>query len=132
MNSSVSTTTSIRQRLSRRDVLRGAGVCIALPLLNAMMPRNAKAAAKVQPPSRLAVFSVPFGMVENKFHPGDAGFDYKLSETLQPLATLRGKFTTFSNLDHDVRGIHFYTLNRSDATKQVFETLGAKDSTILR
>lgn len=35
-------------------------------------------------------------------------------------------------LDHDVRGIHFYTLNRSDATKQIFETLGAKDSAALR
>ena len=35
-------------------------------------------------------------------------------------------------LDHDVRGIHFYTLNRSDATKRIYETLGAKDSTILR
>ncbi|MCP3902878.1 MAG: methylenetetrahydrofolate reductase [NAD(P)H] [Planctomycetes bacterium] len=35
-------------------------------------------------------------------------------------------------LDHDVRGLHFYTLNRSDSTKQVFETLGAKDSSVLR
>ncbi|NNM24924.1 MAG: methylenetetrahydrofolate reductase [NAD(P)H], partial [Phycisphaerales bacterium] len=35
-------------------------------------------------------------------------------------------------LDHDVRGIHFYTLNRSDATRRIFETLGAKDSTALR
>jgi len=28
-------------------------------------------------------------------------------------------------LDHGVDGIHFYTLNRSDATKRIFETLGA-------
>jgi methylenetetrahydrofolate reductase (NADPH) len=35
-------------------------------------------------------------------------------------------------LDNGVRGIHFYTLNQSDATKRVFETLGAKDSTVLR
>jgi methylenetetrahydrofolate reductase (NADPH) len=35
-------------------------------------------------------------------------------------------------LDHDVRGIHFYTLNRSDSTKRIYETLGAKDSTVLR
>ena len=35
-------------------------------------------------------------------------------------------------LDNDVRGIHFYTLNRSDATKQIYETLGAKDSAALR
>lgn len=31
-------------------------------------------------------------------------------------------------LDHGVDGIHFYTLNKSSATKQIYQTLGAKDS----
>ncbi len=35
-------------------------------------------------------------------------------------------------IDHGVRGIHFYTLNQSDATKQIYQTLGAKDSAALR
>jgi len=35
-------------------------------------------------------------------------------------------------LDHGVRGIHFYTLNRSDATRQIYQTLGARDSSALR
>ena len=34
-------------------------------------------------------------------------------------------------LDNDVRGIHFYTLNRSDATTQIYRTLGVKDSLAL-
>ncbi len=31
-------------------------------------------------------------------------------------------------LDNNVRGIHFYTLNKSDATRRIYETLGIRDS----
>ena len=35
-------------------------------------------------------------------------------------------------LDNNVRGIHFYTLNRSDATRRIYENLGVKNSPALR
>ena len=35
-------------------------------------------------------------------------------------------------LDNDVRGIHFYTLNKSSATRQIYDNLGVKNSLALR
>ena len=35
-------------------------------------------------------------------------------------------------LDNEVRGIHFYTLNKSDATRQIYQSLGLRDSISVR
>ena len=95
-----------RKQVSRRRVLKGIGVSLTLPLMESLLPRAARAASPEPAARRLAIMTVPFGMVVDKFHPVQAGADYKLPETLKPLGKLRSEFTVFSNLDHDVRGGH--------------------------
>jgi hypothetical protein len=91
---------------TRRTALKGLGVSVTLPLMESLMPRVALGASGPANAQRMAVVTVPFGMVVQQFHPTDAGRDYKLPSTLKPLKKLTQDFTVFSNLDHDVRGGH--------------------------
>jgi len=91
--------------LDRRAFLRGLGASVALPGLESLRSRGASA----RPPRRLAILAVPFGMVEEWFHPAQAGGDWQTPLALAPLAHLRSRFTVFSNLDHGVNGGHSAT-----------------------
>lgn len=95
-----------KRNVNRRTVLKGLGVSLTLPLLESLMPRVAFGAAAPVNAQRMAVVTVPFGMVVDNFHPAEAGTDYQLPPTLQPFDKFRDDFTVFSNLDHDVRGGH--------------------------
>jgi hypothetical protein len=75
------------KRLSRRALLRGAGgVAIALPYLEAMMPRKAVAATV---PRRLYVMTGHNGTVPGTWFPTGGERDFKLSPSLAPLESLR-------------------------------------------
>ncbi len=89
----------LRQPLRRRTMLRGLGITMALPFMEALMPA-AKAADIVQRPKRLQVFYSPNGMMMESFRPAaqDAGF--ALPPTLQPLAPYRERITVISGLGH--------------------------------
>ena len=83
-------------RLDRRFVLRGAGVSLALPLLDAMIsPANANTNYK-----RLQVLYMPNGMMMPNFTPKDVGDDYTISPILKPLEPYKKKFMVISGLDH--------------------------------
>lgn len=95
------------RRLSRRTLLRGAGVALALPALECMT--QAFAAEPRQPASPRRFVAINF---ELSFHPPNLipeqpGRDYVAPLYLQPLGNLRNDFTVISGTSHrDVDGGH--------------------------
>jgi len=87
------------RRIDRRTVLRGLGTALALPMLEAMLPNDAAAAASARP-RRLSVFYTPNGMIMKDFVPATSGTDYAMTATLEPLAAHRSRFSVISGLAH--------------------------------
>jgi hypothetical protein len=92
---------STKNSLSRRTILRGTGVALALPLLEAMTPAFAQAATSA-PPRRFFGICNNLGLLPDKFFPAadSAGFDYTPSPYLEHLADFRKDFTVFSGVMH--------------------------------
>ncbi|MEZ6086811.1 MAG: DUF1552 domain-containing protein [Pirellulaceae bacterium] len=91
---------------SRRRFLRGAGIAMALPLLESLRPAWADD-AQAQVPRRMLLISNNLGVLPKPFFPKTAGREYELSPYLQDLAEFRNDFTVISGLSHpDVDGGH--------------------------
>jgi hypothetical protein len=92
--------------LSRRTVLRGVGMTLALPLLDAMVPAltaQTKIAAKTA--LRYGFFYLPNGVAMthadvNYWKPKTVGSNFEMSPILKPLEGLRDKLTVVSGLHH--------------------------------
>jgi hypothetical protein len=95
-------------RVTRRTVLRAAGAAVALPFLDAMLPRLQAAPSTFKPWAKSAVEATPrmiFCYVPNgvniaEWVPKDDGDKYTLSPTLEALKDYRGDFTVLSGLGH--------------------------------
>jgi len=88
-----------KKHLSRRMVLRGAGVTIALPLLDAMIPAGtalANTPANVKP--RLAWVYFPHGAVQKFWTPDGAGKDFQFSRITKPLEGMRDYVTIVTGM----------------------------------
>ena len=94
--------------LSRRTVLRGAGVSLALPLLDVMSTSRLLSAAeeRARPPLRMAFFYVPNGMHMPDWTPQKAGYKYDLSPTLERIADFRDDINVMSGLTLDGARAH--------------------------
>ncbi len=87
-------------RFHRRTFLRGAGVAMALPLLDALCPKHVRAALSGAVPRRMVCINTPLGLHPPFFFPEKAGRDFKLSPYLEVLKDFRDEFTVISGLSH--------------------------------
>jgi hypothetical protein len=95
--------------IPRRTFLRGAGVMLGLPLLEAMgkiIPEASPeaiaastASKNVQAPVRMACIYFPNGVWEQNWFPKESGPDFQLPFALEPLASHKKDILVFSGLD---------------------------------
>ncbi len=87
------------KHLSRRKLIRGAGVALGLPLLESMVPAGmASAAQSGSPGSRLACIYIPHGSVQDKWIPTSTGRNFEFSPTLKALEPFREHINVVSGL----------------------------------
>jgi hypothetical protein len=90
-----------KKHLSRRTFLRGAGVAIGLPLLDAMVPSLtalAQTAAAAKP--RLGFLYLPHGAIMEQWTPATEGTGFELPPILKPLAPFQKHLTVVSGLQN--------------------------------
>ncbi|MDR0781097.1 MAG: DUF1552 domain-containing protein [Pseudomonadales bacterium] len=88
-----------KKHLSRRTMLRGAGIALGLPLLDAMIPAStALAQTAAAAPTRLGFVYFPHGAVMQAWVPKERGANFTFSPILEPLNNLRDYVTVVSGL----------------------------------
>lgn len=87
--------------LHRRQILRGAGAGIALPLLSAMTPIGAAESSEhLRPIPRTVAICGGLGFHAPLLFPEQSGTDYALTPYLKLIEDRRADFTLFSGLSH--------------------------------
>src|SRR6266404_1179964 len=97
-----------KKYLSRRAVLRGVGVSLALPLLDSMVPAQTPLArTAANPPARLACVEIVHGAAGSTLEgtnkalwaPAKEGRDFEFGFSLTPLEPLKEYITVVSDTD---------------------------------
>ncbi len=107
-------TSCAASRLDRRQLLRGTGVALALPLLQAMATTHSRAAVSSESPEsdtpapkRMIGICNNLGFLPDRFFPTAQGRGYELSPYLRELQDHQQAFTVFSGVSHPgVDGSH--------------------------
>jgi hypothetical protein len=87
------------KQISRRTVLRGAGVALSLPWLESVAPATTPAGDRLsEPPLRMAFMFMPNGVRPEQWTPPGDGEDYEITPHLKPLASFKKDFLLLENL----------------------------------
>ena len=85
-------------KIDRRQLLRAAGVSLALPCFDAFS--RARAAGASPPRRRMVCICTPLGLLPSNFIPKEAGKSYTLTPYLEAVKEYRDDFTVISGLSH--------------------------------
>ncbi|HVJ21763.1 MAG TPA: DUF1552 domain-containing protein [Polyangiaceae bacterium] len=104
----------MKRLLNRRTLLRGAGITLALPWMESLAPKAARAQAAVRPKRFIPIF-FPNGAAE-RFRPATAGAGaaWSLSPILEPFAALKSKMVVLTGMENYSA---FNDLSMTDAFK---------------
>ncbi|HWF11344.1 MAG TPA: DUF1552 domain-containing protein [Bryobacteraceae bacterium] len=110
-----------KKHISRRAVLKAAGVTLGLPFLDAMVPAStALAQTAAVPKLRTGFFYLPhgaimsntsFGPAMDKWTPSGSGADFKLNQILASLEPYKKYVSSFGNLENAATAgsVHSFT-----------------------
>ena len=110
-----------KKHISRRTLLKGAGVALGLPFLDAMVPaRTVLAQTAAAPKLRTGFFYMPHGAIMgntshgaamDKWTPSGSGADFRLSPILSSLEPYKKYVSSFGNLENAATAgsVHSFT-----------------------
>jgi hypothetical protein len=85
-------------KITRRTLLKGVGVTMALPWLESLPVWGAEAASGASQPRRFAALFMGNGISPNNWSAKGAGAEMELSKSLEPLAALRPRLNVITGL----------------------------------
>ncbi len=117
-------------QISRRRFLQSTGVSLALPWLDAFLPRSRGAATDLSR-THMVCICTSLGLHAPFLFPKETGADYSPTPYLEILKDVRDDFTLFSGLSHpDQTGANGHTSEMSWLTAARFPGLGGFKNTV--
>ncbi|MFO7325806.1 MAG: DUF1552 domain-containing protein [Pseudomonadota bacterium] len=110
-----------KKHISRRTTLKGLGVSLALPFLDAMVPAGtALAKTAASPKTRVGFFYIPHGAIMDNtpygkevdaWTPNTEGGRFELNKIMKPLEKYKQYVLSFANLENAACAGSVHTLN---------------------